>query len=72
MTQVHVSPKYQIVIPKEERRILKVKVGQKMTCIAKGGILYVVPVKPISALRGMIPWRPDILNDIREKKDRGI
>jgi bifunctional DNA-binding transcriptional regulator/antitoxin component of YhaV-PrlF toxin-antitoxin module len=72
MTNVHVSPKFQIVIPKPERDYLKVKVGQTLTCIAKGGILYVVPVRPISELRGMLEWSEDALSDVREKKDREI
>ncbi len=72
MTQVSVSPKFQIVIPKEARQELKVKVGQKVTCLVKGGILYVVPVKPISQLRGILPYNKEAFSDLREKKDRGL
>ena len=69
MTQVLVSTKYQIVIPKEVRAQMKVKVGQKLAFIVKGGIMHVVPVRPISEFRGILPSNTS-LADLREKKDR--
>lgn len=65
---VTVSPKYQVVIPKEVREALALRAGSKVTVIAKGGIAYVVPVAPRHAARGLVSsldHRP-----LREKKDR--
>ena len=70
MSQVLVSTKYQVVIPKEVRRELNIKSGQKMSCIAISGIIHLVPVRPISEMRGFIPKIS--LEGLREKKDRDI
>jgi AbrB family looped-hinge helix DNA binding protein len=35
--EVILSPKYQVVIPKEVRKRLKLKSGQKLQAIARGG-----------------------------------
>ena len=73
MTQVLVSPKYQVVIPKEVRNTLHVKAGQKMSCLARGGIIYLIPDRPIASMRGFIKSRePFSLEGLREKKDREI
>lgn len=37
MATATISPKYQVVIPKEVREKLNLKSGQKMTVVAKGG-----------------------------------
>jgi AbrB family looped-hinge helix DNA binding protein len=52
-TQVLVSPKYQIVIPKEVREMMKIRPGQKMEVIAYGNSILLVPVIPIKKARGM-------------------
>lgn len=68
MSNVLVSSKYQVVIPKEVRRELHIKSGQKMSCIITNGIIHLVPVRPFSSMRGFIPKVS--LKDLREKKDR--
>ena len=50
MTQVVVSPKYQVVIPKEVREKLSLHKGQKMTVMAKGNIVVFMPVAPLSII----------------------
>jgi AbrB family looped-hinge helix DNA binding protein len=55
MTIVTLSPKYQLVIPKEIRRKLKLTPGQKFDVVEQGGQVYVVPVLPIERLRGRWP-----------------
>ena len=70
MTQVLVSSKYQVVIPKEVRREFNIKSGQKMNCIAINGIIHLVPDKPLSAMRGFI--KRVSLENLREKKDRDL
>lgn len=70
MSQVLVSSKYQVVIPKEVRKEFNIKAGQKMSCIAINGIIHLVPMTPLSALRGFIPKIS--LENLREKQDRKI
>ncbi len=54
MTAVTVSPKYQIVIPKEIRENLKIKPGQKLQLIQVGGFIEIVPVMDIKKARGFL------------------
>lgn len=55
MTNVALSPKFQIVIPKEVRKLFKLVPGQNMEVRAEGGRIVVVPVLPMSAACGMFP-----------------
>jgi len=68
MTQVVVSPKYQVVIPKEVREKLSLHKGQKMTVMAKGDIVIFMPVAPLRHYRGFLKGMN--IQSIREKKDR--
>lgn len=53
MTAVALSPKYQVVIPKDVRRQIPIKPGQKFEVIAFQGHIELVPVVPIRKLRGI-------------------
>ena len=52
--QVIVSPKYQVVIPKEIRSKIGLRKGQKMHISIKGKSIILMPDKPIQSLRGML------------------
>jgi AbrB family looped-hinge helix DNA binding protein len=68
MARTKVSPKYQVVIPKEVRESANLKVGQELQVVAKGDLITLVPTRPLSALRGFAKGiRTD---NLREKKDR--
>lgn len=54
MTVVTVSPKYQVVIPKDVRERLGIKPGQKLQAIAFGDRIELVPLRPPSELRGFL------------------
>lgn len=54
MTAVTISPKFQVVIPKEIREQLNLVPGQKVQAIAYGDRVELIPVRPASALRGML------------------
>ena len=54
MTTVKISPKYQVVIPKEVRQQLQLKPGQKLAMFVIDGRVEMVPVIPIRKLRGFI------------------
>lgn len=68
MTQVVVSPKYQVVIPKEVREKLSLHKGQRMTVIAKGEVIIFMPAAPLKHYRGFLKGMDT--RAIREKKDR--
>jgi AbrB family looped-hinge helix DNA binding protein len=68
MAQTRVSPKFQVVIPTEVRESIDLRVGQEMQVVAKGGVITLVPERPLSSLRG---FAKGIRTDkLREKKDR--
>jgi len=54
MTTVTISPKYQIVIPKEIRQKLKLKPGQKLQIIRVGNRLELITVKTVKEARGFL------------------
>ena len=51
--QVIVSPKYQIVIPKEIRTKIGLRKGQKMHISVNGKSIILLPDEPIQSLRGI-------------------
>ena len=67
MQTVTVSPKYQVVIPKEIRDALQLRPGQKMRVIEYDGRIEMIPDRDISELRGFIKG---INTDIGREKDR--
>lgn len=68
MARTRVSSKYQVVIPKEIRAKVDVRPGQEFQVVAKGGLITLVPDKPIAAMRGFL--RGIRTSGFREKKDR--
>lgn len=54
MTEVTVSPKYQIVIPKEIRESMGIVSGQKVQIMSYQGRIEVIPLKPIEQMRGFL------------------
>jgi len=54
MATVTVSPKFQVVIPKEVRESLSIKAGQKVQIMAYKDRIELIPLRPISELRGFI------------------
>lgn len=68
MTTTTLSPKYQVVIPKDVREKLHLKSGQKMTVVTKGGVIYFIPEKPLGSYRGFLKGMDT--KDIRDEQDR--
>ena len=54
MATVTISPKYQVVIPKDVRDQLGLSPGQKVQVIAYGDRIEFIPVRPIRQLRGFL------------------
>ena len=70
MDRVTVSSKYQVVIPKDVRRKLRVKPGQKLTIFTHGDIISMVCDRPLESLRGIA--RGIDVAGLREKTERPL
>jgi AbrB family looped-hinge helix DNA binding protein len=69
---VTISSKYQVVIPKDVRKSEKFKPGSKVAVIAKGGILYIVPVPKKSEILGMLKHLQLGDEPLRDKGNREL
>ncbi|MCB0122784.1 MAG: AbrB/MazE/SpoVT family DNA-binding domain-containing protein [Caldilineaceae bacterium] len=54
METVTVSPKFQVVIPAAVRKSLAVTPGQKLQVIVYRDRIEMIPLKPMSAMRGFL------------------
>lgn len=68
MARTVVSSKFQVVIPKEVREETGLRKGQKFQVISKGGVISLVPERPLSELKGLA--RAVRSAGFREKRDR--
>jgi AbrB family looped-hinge helix DNA binding protein len=51
---VKLSPKFQVVIPRDVREKLGLKPGQKILVIEKGGVLHLIPQKTMKEMKGFV------------------
>ena len=68
MTQVTISSKYQVVIPKDVRRLIPLRSGQKLSIVVKEGVITLLPDRPLASSKGFLKGMK--LGVIREKQDR--
>jgi len=68
MSTATVSPKYQVVIPKDVREQLHIKSGQKMMFVVKKGVMHIIPELPLSKLEGFVKGMD--ITGYREEEDR--
>ncbi len=68
MTTVTISPKFQIVIPKEIRERMKLVPGKKFHVMDIEDRIVLVPERPIRSMRGFAKGMD--ANFIREEEDR--
>lgn len=54
MHTVTVSPKFQVVIPKEVRKALNLRPGQRMQVVEHEGRIEFIPERDIKELRGFL------------------
>ena len=54
MQTVKVSPKYQVVIPRDVRDSLRVRPGQRMQVVEYTGRIELIPERDIRELRGFV------------------
>jgi len=54
METVTVSPKYQVVIPRSVRELLKIRPGQKVRVFLYGDRIEYLLVRPLKRMRGFL------------------
>ena len=54
MATVRVSPKYQVVIPRDVREQIGLKPGEKLQVFVFGDRIELVPVRRLSRMRGFL------------------
>ena len=54
METVTVSPKFQVVIPKEIREALKLAPGQKVQVLLYENRIELIPLRPVKQMRGFL------------------
>ncbi|RLE10486.1 AbrB family transcriptional regulator [Candidatus Aerophobetes bacterium] len=66
--EVVISPKYQVVIPKQIREALKLKKNQKLALIVKNGVISLIPIPSLEELKGIAKGIE--IKEIREEGER--
>ena len=67
MTAVTVSPKFQIVIPKEVRESMGIVTGQKMQVVTYRNRIELIPIKSMKEMKGFLSG---IDTEVKRDKDR--
>lgn len=67
MLAVTVSPKFQVVIPKEVRDSMGIVSGQKIQVLTYRNRIELIPIKPMKKMRGLLKG---IDTDINRDDDR--
>ncbi len=67
MTAVTVSPKFQVVIPKEIRESMGIVSGQKIQMLTYRNRIELIPVKPMKKMKGFLKG---IDTNVKRDKDR--
>jgi AbrB family looped-hinge helix DNA binding protein len=67
MTAVTVSPKFQVVIPKEIRESMGIVSGQKVQMLTYQNRIELIPLKPMKEMRGFLEG---IETDVEREDDR--
>jgi AbrB family looped-hinge helix DNA binding protein len=67
MTAVTVSPKFQVVIPKDVRESMGIFSGQKIQMLTYQNRIELIPIKPMKKLKGFLKG---IDTDVERDKDR--
>ncbi len=67
MTEVTVSPKYQIVIPKDVRDSMGIIPGQKVQVLTFRNRIELIPIKPMKKMKGFLKG---LDTEVKRDKDR--
>jgi AbrB family looped-hinge helix DNA binding protein len=67
METVTVSPKFQVVIPKEIRESLKLAPGQKIQALLYDNRIELIPVRPVKKMRGFLKGIDTTVNRVSDR-----
>ncbi len=67
MQTLTISPKFQVVIPKEVRDSMDLKAGEKVQLFQYENRIEFIPVRPMKSMRGFLKG---IDTEIKRDKDR--
>ncbi len=67
MRAVTVSPKFQVVIPKEVRNSMGIVSGQKIRMLTYRNRIELIPIKPMKKMKGFLKG---INTEVKRDKDR--
>lgn len=67
MVSVTVSPKFQVVIPKDVRESMGITSGQKVQMLTYCNRIELIPIKPMSEMKGFLKG---IDTEVPRDKDR--
>ena len=67
MTAVTVSPKFQVVIPKEVRESMGLVSGQKVQVLTYRNRIELIPIKPMKKMKGFLEG---LDTEVKRDKDR--
>jgi len=67
MRAVTVSPKFQVVIPKEVRDSMGIISGQKIQMLTYRNRIELIPIKPMKEMKGFLKG---INTEVKRDKDR--
>ena len=67
MISVTVSPKFQVVIPKEVRDSMGIVSGQKIQILTYRNRIELIPIKPMKEMKGLLKG---IDTDVQRDKER--
>jgi len=67
MRAVTVSPKFQVVIPKDVRESMGIVSGQKVQMLTYSNRIELIPIKPMSEMKGILKG---IDTEVPREKDR--
>jgi AbrB family looped-hinge helix DNA binding protein len=67
MQTVTLSPKFQVVIPKDVREAMRLRPGQKLKVVEYEGRIELIPDRDISELKGFLKG---INTDFERERDR--
>jgi bifunctional DNA-binding transcriptional regulator/antitoxin component of YhaV-PrlF toxin-antitoxin module len=68
MDTVSLSRTFQLVVPPGPRERLRLRPGMELTLLDKGGVIFLVPERPMPGYRGVA--RGTSLRGLREKNRR--
>ncbi len=54
MSAVTISPKFQVVIPKDVRETMRLRAGQKIEVLHYDNRIELIPIRPVKQLRGFL------------------